>query len=361
MSEHKTVDFFLGANTASGFRSYLNTYDEPQAEFKRFLIKGGPGTGKSGMMKKLSAALEKADSGWIEKIHCSSDADSLDGLIWEQGKAAVFDATPPHAVEPCFPGAYDRVIALTECFDNGRLAENLGQIRCLSEKIAMLHQRCRGLLAAAQMLSQQNSAQLSEYWQVGKLHRSVERFAKRLLYKQHGDGSADTVRMLSAVTDKGIITYEKTVSALADRILCIKDPYGVVADAYLDAIYRQAKKQGIKCTVCRGVLFPDRIEHLIMPEVRIAVVREDQLCRFSFDKMQIIHISRYLLQKPFKSLKSVLRHRNHMIADLLKDASGCLKQAKSLHDALEAYYTPAVDFGKVDRMTEAMIAAFMEK
>ena len=51
MSEHKTVDFFLGANTASGFRSYLNTYDEPQAEFKRFLIKGGPGTGKSGMMK----------------------------------------------------------------------------------------------------------------------------------------------------------------------------------------------------------------------------------------------------------------------------------------------------------------------
>ena len=40
----------------------------------------------------------------IEKIHCASDPDSLDGVIFLDQKRAIIDATAPHVVEPDAPG-----------------------------------------------------------------------------------------------------------------------------------------------------------------------------------------------------------------------------------------------------------------
>ena len=43
--------FFLGGNTGSGFAGYY-TGERERAD-RVFLIKGGPGTGKSSLMKKI--------------------------------------------------------------------------------------------------------------------------------------------------------------------------------------------------------------------------------------------------------------------------------------------------------------------
>ena len=48
--------FFLGANTPFGFISYFDKpdkFDKHKQDWYRFLIKGGPGTGKSMLMKSI--------------------------------------------------------------------------------------------------------------------------------------------------------------------------------------------------------------------------------------------------------------------------------------------------------------------
>lgn len=92
----KPLHFFLGANTPQGFVSRFDQLADPLDGWREFVIKGGPGTGKSTLMKRIANQAEKHCE-HIELIHCSSDADSLDGVILHDVKTSIADGTSPHA------------------------------------------------------------------------------------------------------------------------------------------------------------------------------------------------------------------------------------------------------------------------
>ncbi len=363
MADCKTVDFFLGANTPQGFYSYFGAFDEPKEGFSRYLIKGGPGSGKSSLMKKVCAAAKaRGGEGMIERIHCSSDADSLDGVILPQAGCAIFDATPPHAVEPRYPGAYDRMVSITECWDNEKLMQNVKPIVAVSKRISSLHGRCQALLSAARMLLDQNALLLSGQWQQDKLSLSAQRFAKRILKGREGEGYTESVRMLSAFTNKGIVTYEQTVLTLAKQIVCIKDPFGTVSDAYMKAVRAQAAKQGLSVILCMSALDPRRVEHILLPECGVAILTQSRYQKFErCTSMQVIRAARFLKPKTLKQAKGKLYHRCRMTDLLIKDALEALRQAKALHDELETYYIAAMDFTKVDVLCEQVTAEILAR
>ena len=81
------VDFYLGALGPHGFCGYFDRLcHEPGRQM--YLIKSGPGCGKSTMMRKIAEASPFP----VQRIHCSSDPDSLDAeRLFErfyQGNAA---------------------------------------------------------------------------------------------------------------------------------------------------------------------------------------------------------------------------------------------------------------------------------
>ena len=70
--------YFLGANTAAGFVSLYGGFCRGAGDYLR-IVKGGPGTGKSGFMRAI--AREAARRGFdVELVRCSGDPDSLDGV-----------------------------------------------------------------------------------------------------------------------------------------------------------------------------------------------------------------------------------------------------------------------------------------
>lgn len=90
------VSFFLGANTPSGFYSLYDQMLEPGTARRIYLLKGGPGCGKSSLMCRVAQALE-AGGEQVEYIFCSGDPNSLDAVIFPRLRSAVVDATAPHA------------------------------------------------------------------------------------------------------------------------------------------------------------------------------------------------------------------------------------------------------------------------
>lgn len=85
---------FPGGNTSKGFFSYYDFIIEKDAN-RIFVIKGGPGVGKSSMMKKV--AKELLEKGYdVEYHHCSSDNNSIDGIVIPKLKVAMIDGTAPH-------------------------------------------------------------------------------------------------------------------------------------------------------------------------------------------------------------------------------------------------------------------------
>ena len=91
----KCLRFFLGANTPQGFVSRFDQLADCDDAWRCFVIKGGPGTGKSSLMKKVAEYLTQQDYP-VELIHCSSDVNSLDGVIAKDIKTSIADGTSPH-------------------------------------------------------------------------------------------------------------------------------------------------------------------------------------------------------------------------------------------------------------------------
>ena len=92
--KNKFSKYFLGANSADGFISHFGDNFDCFNGWRAIIIKGGPGTGKSSFMKYITT--RAVDAGYtIELCPCSSDPDSLDGVIIRTIAAAVRTPFPP--------------------------------------------------------------------------------------------------------------------------------------------------------------------------------------------------------------------------------------------------------------------------
>ena len=95
MAAQPQVRFYLGANSPAGFYSLYDQLIDPAVAETIIILKGGPGCGKSSLMRKVAQAAE--DKGLsVEYIQCSGDPDSLDAVLIPAIKTALVDGTAPH-------------------------------------------------------------------------------------------------------------------------------------------------------------------------------------------------------------------------------------------------------------------------
>lgn len=155
--------YFGAANGYSGFRSNFDKIFSPYKLDKLFIIKGGPGTGKSTLMKKIkSNYLEKAE---ITTVLCSSDPASFDGLIISKKGVSIgiVDGTAPHVVEPEYPGAIEEIINLGDGFDYAGLGGRKKEILSLSDSKKSSYKRAYKYMKTAGLIYEHIKDALSDY------------------------------------------------------------------------------------------------------------------------------------------------------------------------------------------------------
>ena len=116
-NEIRDNTYFGAANGYGGFRSNFNAIFSPEELDKLFIIKGGPGTGKSTLMKKIKERYSSSAS--IITILCSSDPDSLDGILIKKNGVTIgiADGTAPHVIDAKYPGVIEEIVNLGDGFD----------------------------------------------------------------------------------------------------------------------------------------------------------------------------------------------------------------------------------------------------
>ena len=125
--------YFAAANSADGFVNYFPQIFGEGGCQRLYVIKGGPGTGKSCFMKQVGARAEKRGMP-VTYYYCSSDADSLDGLMIGNGKIGILDGTAPHVWEPHLAGAFEQIVNLGDFWNADLLASRKREIAHLTKK-----------------------------------------------------------------------------------------------------------------------------------------------------------------------------------------------------------------------------------
>lgn len=351
----RQIHYFMGANTKDGFCSlYSELFHDPRIETV-WIIKGGPGNGKSTFMRALGALAEE-NCAEQEYILCSSDPDSLDGLLIPKAKLAVVDGTAPHVFEPQLCGLDARYIDFSSCYRDGlsRLRDELMNVRAENKACYLPAYTC---LSAAASLRQEVLRSVRAHLPKEALHPIIEGIRQALHPGSHG---GIIRRFFTGFTPKGLQYRLEAPAELCDRLYILKDSYGL-ADEVLEGLVRVAEKESLFCIAGMSPLDPKQYEQLIFPEQRVGILRSTQqtayhgscFCQLDLDALCDKHLTAQLK-----------RHIPFMLCTanaLIEEAITHLQEAKALHDRLELLCRPYVDFSVASCLRERYQEKLLER
>ena len=351
------VTFFLGANTPSGFYSLYDQMLDPAEARRVFLLKGGAGCGKSSLMKRVAASLEEAGQS-VEYLRCSGDPDSLDAVIFPQLKAAIVDATAPHVQEPRLPGVVESYVDLGRFYDHPALAEKREEIEKATLGYKSHYTRAYRCLTAAAQLLEDNRALLLTPQLEAKMAKRARGILSREVKKTGRQSGRATQRFLGAVSCQGHSCRFETVDALCRKVYELSDTYGLGA-GMLTTLAAGAMAAGYDVILCPSPLFPDRAEHLLIPELSLAFVTSTPTLTYPGRPYRRIRLDAMVEGEVMRQFKSRLKFARKVHAALLAEAVDALAQAKAEHDVLEGLYNPHVDFDGVYQEAQAITEALL--
>lgn len=350
-----TPCFFLGANTPRGFYSLFDELYEPEDGWRLYIIKGGPGTGKSTLMKKVAAECDRR--GWYcERIYCSSDPASLDAVIIPHRKISICDGTPPHTVEPRFPGVSEMFVDLGRCRNDEKLRENASEIISLTLENSREHKKCISFLKAAAAVSNNLKANILPAVDGVKLQRFSESLTGKELGNASGERGRIHRRFISAPTPSGLVVFYDTFTELCDRRIVLDDAFGLVSGAIMRFVALEAAGRGYSVTECLSPMTPDGAPFAVMiPEIGLGLIAADRQYSCPFEAARTVNCSRFLNREELKKLRNRIIFGRKTYDEFMNEALEKLNNAKQLHDKLEKYYIEAMDFGKVRRVSAEII------
>ena len=355
------IRVFLGANSSAGFLSKFSSLYQPDGDWFAYIIKGGPGTGKSSFMKKAAEALE-ADGLNIIRVPCSSDPDSLDGVIFPEIRACICDGTAPHVMDPEYAGDSSSVVNLCDCWNARALREAAPRIIESQKKNKLLLSRAgRFISAAGQLLKDTYQTSLQSV-----NREKLEHYCVRLADAEFGEKAAEIGRetgvFLSGLTPKGNVQFDDTLHALCPRVILVEDDYGAAGRLILESLKSEALLSGHDVIAGYCPLFgEEKLEHLIIPSLGLGFFTQNSWLTYHFEPETQVRTARFYNGKTLKAHTERMNFNKRAAKELLEEAYRLLTDAKAAHDELEAHYVPNMDFEKVGQKCAAVIAELRER
>ena len=349
-----TRHMFAGAMTPEGFIDFFDHIMPVQKARARYFLKGASGGGKSTFMKKVAHWLEEQDCA-TELFHCSNDARSLDAVAAEKFGLCILDATAPHSRDPQIPALTDTIIDFAQFLDEDKLAGHKTIIENLLQDKKMLINRAMGYFSAAGKIYNTEKAAAQAALKTTDLENLAARRGD-FLPSASGDRNKGFNRrlFLTAITPEGPIS-------LADDAFDNCHVYAIHTEAqigtnhFLMRIQHDANANGIDTESFHSPLDPAHIEYLLIPSQKRAFVATDGIFGYRGKVNKRIDISSCINPAMLTRIKINIEHDSELLNILLEQTMDTLHISKSLHTKIEEIYIQAMDFDRVDEMTEKFI------
>lgn len=344
--------YFLAANSCEGFCEHFTDCYDFRDGWRAYIIKGGPGTGKSSFMKYIATKAE--DKGYnVELCVCSSDPLSLDGVIIEDIKTVILDGTAPHTVEPKNPGVCEEILNLGEFWDGDILRHNKERIYEISALNKAHHKVASRYLFSAGELMKENLRIAREFTDKNKIDKFAKSLCKRYISACDGKGK-EQIRFIGGITPMGVVSYLNTLAKTYKTKVIIEDKYGGASGLLMEKVREYALKKGHSIITLKSPFLPTLLtEHILIPELSLMFATENEYNHIDSPDRRI-HARRFTDLSLKKQYRSRMRFGDEVSRELFLGATAALADAKREHDNLEKYYIKAMDF---DSLTKYAIKA----
>lgn len=338
--------YFAASNSGAGFVCYYDQLFTPERFRRLYLIKGGPGTGKSSLMRRVALEAERRGMP-VRRYACSSDPDSLDAVAVGD-RFAMLDATAPHSLDTILPGAGDELVDLGQFWDAGRLARSREEITALNSRKKEAYARAYRWLSGVQACDRNTEGLLEGCLDYPKLKRAVRRCLDGLT---PGAGTV-TPALIDSVGMQGRVCLSSMHDDAARALILTGTRGGgtlflreALAQASALALDVEAAWSPIEPTQLRGLCFP-RDGAAILDEACAGEVREGD---------KVIHMERFWPPRRLREVRTELRHTAHCREAQLAGASLCFAEVREAHFALEQIYAASMDFAALNEYREHLM------
>lgn len=354
---------FPGANTSMGFYSFYD-YILPQDKASRiFIIKGGPGTGKSTFMTKTAEDIVKMGFD-VEYHQCSSDNDSLDGIVIPALKTAIIDGTAPHVFDPKNPGAVDEIINLGEYWDGLKMEAFKDEIIETNKRTAKLFRIAYSHLKEAKVAYDEWKGYISE-----SINRArYNEITKVLLDNIFGSipdnfESCPQPRHLfaSAITPGGLKNYIDTLVPASMKSFAVEGEPGTGVKEMIMRVAQAAAEKGLYTEQFHCPFEPQYLDMVIIPRINTVVLNMSKPFHYNIPKIDglrvedRINLNICIQNEALKEYQPEIDDAKKRFYSLIASAVEHLSRAKAVHDTMEKYYISSMNFNKIEEKRQEIV------
>lgn len=349
-------EFFAASNSAHGFKNYYPEVFAPCDVL--YIIKGGPGTGKSTFMKKYGR-LAESEGAKVEYYYCSSDPSSLDGVLifGRERTVGIIDGTAPHVSEPELPGVREEIVNLGACWDGELLRRQKNEIVALCDRKSAEYKSAYRFLRSVGNLRAVSDGMVEEALDRAKMRSAISRIIKDIPI---GKAQIRT-SIVDSVSMSGRVRFTSFEDS-AEKLYIISEFYGV-GEMFLDELLLSLKEREANIRVSFDPICPEHIDGILLEDEKIAFVTgsgleekyeiaadEGEEVTDEERRVEVINSKRFVDMEKLRRVRNELRYTFRLAQSSLDGALHSLSKAKIYHFLLEDIYGKAMDWKKLENI-----------
>jgi len=276
--------------------------------------------------------------------------------------------TTLHIVDPKNPGAVDEIINLGEYWDEKRLVAGKEHILTINRKIEKRFSIAYSHLAAAKAILDEIEGFVAESLDSIRVYQLLRQLTTEIFGSSAVDQEKPAPRhrhlFASAISPNGIVHYIESLLQDIQKLYVFQGLPGSGGTTLLKGLADAAHLRGLETEVYHCALEPHRIDLLLIPSLKTGALKRVDEIKFQPNavpglRTKVYDLNKFLNQSVLESYQDEINDARECFQKAFNNAISHISAAKRLHDRLESYYIPAMDFLAVEQKRKKVLARIL--
>ncbi len=262
--------------------------------------------------------------------------------------------TTLHIVDPKNPGAVDEIINLGEYWDEEGMVRGKEAIINCNKNIGGFFRSAYHYLASAKEMQDDIETIVENAVDRAKFNQMLLELKAELVDGIESVERVGKIRHLfdSAITPDGLIDYIETIITKKHKCYFLKGQHTTGSTELLGRFAEAYSIRGYDVELYHQPLNPERFQTLVVDELDIAFTVNPKLEEAAY---MVINMDKNIDDAKLKEKADAFAKDKEMMQLMMAEAVNRINQAKKLHDIMETYYIPNMNFEEINKVKNRTI------